>query len=60
MGKKKRNPKNNQEGEDMLAVRKNNASKNCINYTPAKTSDVTKAIMKSNKKHSKMMNMLAK
>jgi hypothetical protein len=58
MGNKKRDSKNNQEGEDMLALRKNSVAK--INYTPAKTSDVAKAIMKSNKKHSKMMNMLSK
>ncbi|WP_172408340.1 hypothetical protein [Desulfosporosinus sp. FKA] len=40
--------------EDMLAIKKE------ISFTTAKTSSVIKAIMKSNKKHSKMMEKLAK
>lgn len=40
--------------EDMLAIKKETS------YTAAKTSSVMKAIMKSNKKHSKMMEKLAK
>ncbi len=40
--------------EDMLATKKETS------YTTAKTSNVIKAIIKSNKKHSKMMNKLAK
>lgn len=56
----KKKPKIKDEGDNMLAIRKNNVEKNNKNYVPAKTKDISKAIMKSNKKHAKMMNMLAK
>lgn len=47
--------KDSKEGESMLAVRKESLNKNI-----ASTKNVAKAIMKSNKKHSKMLSMLAK
>ncbi|WP_165835630.1 hypothetical protein [Ruminiclostridium sufflavum] len=54
------NKKNDKEGEDMLAIKKENPIKNDTVYTPAKNEDVLKAIMKSSQKHSKMLNMLSK
>lgn len=51
---------NNKEGEDMLALKKDNVIKNEITYTPAKNEDVMKAIMNFNKKYPKMMEMLSK
>ncbi len=53
------------EGEGMVAIRKDSIIKDNIikeetNYTQAKNEDVMKAIVESNKKHSKMMKMLSK
>lgn len=57
----KKDISNNEEGENMLAKRKDTIGKNEeVNYTPAKKEDVVKAIMKSNKKHKKMMTLLSK
>ena len=49
------------EGDNMMALKENTLMKNTeVKYVPAKDSDVIKAIMKSNKKHTKMLSMLAK
>mgnify|MGYP000947965331 CR=1 FL=1 len=45
--------KQKKDDEDMLAKKE-------TSYKTAKTSDVIKAVVKSNKKHSKMMKKLAK
>lgn len=47
------------EGDDMLALKKDTIKKD-TNIKHAKDSEVLQAIMESNKKHSKMMTMLAK
>jgi|LSQX01.1.fsa_nt_gb hypothetical protein len=52
--------KHGHEGDNMLAIKKDTANKNNENYTTAKNEVVIKAIMKSNKKHSKMMNILSR
>lgn len=58
------NEKNNKnkEGDEMLAIKRNDEIKNETNcsHSQAKNEDVIKAIMKSNKKHSKMMERLSK
>lgn len=44
----------------MLSTKKDSTMVKNVKYTPAKTSNVLKAIDKANKKYSKMLSMLSK